>query len=52
MEGSRLFRKDRPGRWGGSIALYVSDQLECMDSALGWMMSQPKGCGSRLKRGQ
>ncbi|GAB0179239.1 hypothetical protein GRJ2_000389200 [Grus japonensis] len=31
MEGYRLFRKDRQGRRGGGIALYVSDQLECME---------------------
>jgi len=30
MEGYRLFRKDRQGRRGEGIALYVSDQLECV----------------------
>ncbi|GAB0179062.1 hypothetical protein GRJ2_000371500 [Grus japonensis] len=31
MVGYRFFRKDRQGRQGGGIALYVNDQLECMD---------------------
>jgi len=35
MEGYRLFRKDRQGRQGGGITLYVSDQLECMELCLG-----------------
>ncbi|GAB0207584.1 hypothetical protein GRJ2_003224100 [Grus japonensis] len=35
MEGYRLFRKDRQGRQGGGIALYVNDQLECMELHLG-----------------
>ncbi|GAB0209691.1 hypothetical protein GRJ2_003434800 [Grus japonensis] len=35
MEGHRLFRKDRQGRRGGGITLYVNDQLECMELHLG-----------------
>ncbi|GAB0204803.1 hypothetical protein GRJ2_002945900 [Grus japonensis] len=35
MEGYRLFRKDRQGRRGGGVALYVNDQLECMELHLG-----------------
>ncbi|GAB0204978.1 hypothetical protein GRJ2_002963400 [Grus japonensis] len=35
MEGYRLFRKDRQGRQGGGVTLYVSDQLECMELHLG-----------------
>ena len=35
MEGYRLFRKDRQGRQGGGITLYVNDQLECMELCLG-----------------
>jgi len=31
----RLFRKDRQGRRGGGVALYVKDQLECMELRLG-----------------
>ncbi|GAB0208218.1 hypothetical protein GRJ2_003287500 [Grus japonensis] len=35
MEGYRLFRKDRQGRQGGGVALYVNDQLEGMELHLG-----------------
>ncbi|KAK4829098.1 hypothetical protein QYF61_002049 [Mycteria americana] len=35
MEGYRLFRKGRQGRRGGGVALYVTDQLECMELCLG-----------------
>ncbi|XP_050769715.1 macrophage immunometabolism regulator-like [Gymnogyps californianus] len=35
MEGYSIFRKDRPGRRGGGVALYVRDQLECMELCLG-----------------
>ncbi|PKU43418.1 rna-directed dna polymerase from mobile element hypothetical protein [Limosa lapponica baueri] len=35
MEGYRLFRKDRQGRRGGDVALYVNDQLECVELRLG-----------------
>ncbi|GAB0176205.1 hypothetical protein GRJ2_000085700 [Grus japonensis] len=35
MEGYRLFRKDRQGRRGGGVALYVNDELECMVLCLG-----------------
>ncbi|GAB0203333.1 hypothetical protein GRJ2_002798900 [Grus japonensis] len=35
MEGYRLFRKDRQGRGGGGVTLYVNDQLECMELHLG-----------------
>ncbi|PKU42977.1 hypothetical protein llap_6738 [Limosa lapponica baueri] len=35
MEGYRLFTKDRQGRQGGGFALYVNDQLECMELCLG-----------------
>ncbi|GAB0208910.1 hypothetical protein GRJ2_003356700 [Grus japonensis] len=35
MEGYRLFRKDRQGRRGEGVALYVNDQLECMELHLG-----------------
>ena len=30
MNGYRLFRKDRPTRRGGGVALYVKEQLECI----------------------
>ena len=35
MEGYRLFRKDRQGRRGEGVALYVNDQLERMELCLG-----------------
>jgi len=35
MEGYRLFRKDRPTRRGGGVALYVGEQLECTKLCLG-----------------
>ncbi|KAM9653655.1 uncharacterized protein ACIBXB_010484 [Morphnus guianensis] len=35
VEGHRVFRKDRQGRGGGAGALYVKDQLECMELCLG-----------------
>jgi len=35
MDGYRLFRKDRPVRRGGGVALYVKEQLECIEFCLG-----------------
>ncbi|PKU27961.1 hypothetical protein llap_21735 [Limosa lapponica baueri] len=35
MERYRLFRKDKQGRRGGDVTLYVKDQLECMELCLG-----------------
>jgi len=35
MDGYTLFRKDRPTRGGGAVALYVRDQLECTELCLG-----------------
>jgi len=35
MGGYRLFRKDRQGKQGGGVALYVKDQLDCMELHLG-----------------
>jgi len=35
MGGYRLFRKDRPTRRGGGVALYVKEQLECIELCLG-----------------
>ena len=28
-------RKDRPTKWGGGVALYVREQLECIELCLG-----------------
>jgi len=35
MDGYRLFRKDRPTRRGGGVALYMREQLECIELGLG-----------------
>lgn len=35
MEVNRLFKKDRKGRQGGGMTLYVSVQLWCMELCLG-----------------
>ena len=29
MEGYRLFRRDRQGRRGGGVALYVRERFDC-----------------------
>ena len=35
MERYRLFMKERQGRRGAGVTLYVSDQLECTELCLG-----------------
>jgi len=35
MDGYRLFRKDRSTSRGGGVALYVRQQLECIELCLG-----------------
>jgi len=35
MDGYRLFRKDRPTRRAGGVALYLREQLECIELWLG-----------------
>ncbi|GAB0180798.1 hypothetical protein GRJ2_000545100 [Grus japonensis] len=49
MEGYRLFRKDRQGRRGGGITLYVNDQLECMELHLGMDEEPTKSLWVRIK---
>ncbi|PKU48684.1 glycerol kinase [Limosa lapponica baueri] len=49
MEGYRLFRKDRLGRWGGSVALYVNDQLECVELHLGMDEDPTESLWVRIK---
>ncbi|GAB0203195.1 hypothetical protein GRJ2_002785100 [Grus japonensis] len=49
MEGYRLFRKDRQGRRGGGVALYVNDQLECMELHLGMDEELTKSLWLRIK---
>ncbi|GAB0191017.1 mitochondrial enolase superfamily member 1 [Grus japonensis] len=49
MEGYRLFRKDRQGRQGGSVTLYINDQLECMELHLGMDKEPTKSLWVRIK---
>ncbi|GAB0199646.1 hypothetical protein GRJ2_002430000 [Grus japonensis] len=49
MEGYRFFRKDRQGRRGGGVALYVNDQLECMELHLGMEEEPTKSLWVRIK---
>ncbi|GAB0179991.1 hypothetical protein GRJ2_000464400 [Grus japonensis] len=49
MEGYRLFRKDRQGRRGGGITLYVNDQLECMELHLGMDEEPTESLWVRIK---
>ena len=49
MEGHRLFRKDRQGRGGGGVTLYVSDQLECMELHLGMDEEPTESLWVRIK---
>ncbi|GAB0204485.1 hypothetical protein GRJ2_002914100 [Grus japonensis] len=50
MEGYRLFRKDRQGRQGGGVTLYVNDQLECMELHLGIDEELAERLWVRIKR--
>jgi len=49
MDGYRLFRKDRPTRRGGGAALYVGEQLECIELCLGADAEQVETSGVRIK---
>jgi len=49
MDGYRLFRKDRPIRRGGGVALYVSEQLECIELGLGADEKGVEILGVRIK---
>ncbi|PKU47462.1 hypothetical protein llap_2202 [Limosa lapponica baueri] len=49
MEGYRLFRKDRQGRQGRGVALYVSDQPERMELRLGMDEEPDKSLWVRIK---
>ncbi|GAB0206600.1 mitochondrial enolase superfamily member 1 [Grus japonensis] len=49
MEGYRLFRKDRQGRRGGGVTLYVNDQLECMELHLGMEEELTESLWVRIK---
>jgi len=50
MDGYRLFRKDRPTRRGGGVALYVREQLECIELCLGADEEGVKSLWVRIKR--
>ncbi|KAK4832456.1 hypothetical protein QYF61_023503 [Mycteria americana] len=49
MEGYRLFRKDMSERQGGGIALYVREQLECMELCLGMADELTESLWVRIK---
>jgi len=48
-DGYRPFRKDRPTRRGGGVALYVREQLECIELGLG-ADEQVESLWVRIKR--
>jgi len=49
MDGYRLFRKDRPTRRGGGVALYVREQLECIEVGLGANEERVESLWVRIK---
>jgi len=49
MDGYRLFKKDRPTRRGGGVALYVKEQLECIEPCLGANRNKLRACGLELR---
>jgi len=49
MDGYTLFRKDRPTRRGGGVALYVRGQLECIELCLGADEEGAKSLWVRIK---
>ena len=49
MDGYRLFRKDRPTRRRGGVALYVREQLECIELGLGANEEQVESLWVRIK---
>ena len=49
MDGYRLFRKDRPTGRGGGVALYVKEQLECIELGLGADEERVKSLWVRIK---
>ena len=50
MDGYTLFRKDRPTRPGGGVALYVREQLECIELCLGADEEPVESLWVRIKR--
>ncbi|GAB0206526.1 hypothetical protein GRJ2_003118200 [Grus japonensis] len=49
MDGYVLFRKDRPARRGGGVALYVREQLECIELCLGMDEERVESLWVRMK---
>ena len=49
MDGYRLFRKDRPTRRGGGVALYLREQQECIELDLGANEEQVESLWVRIK---
>ncbi|GAB0204592.1 mitochondrial enolase superfamily member 1 [Grus japonensis] len=49
MDGYVLFRKDRPARRGGGVALYVREQLECIELLVGVDEERVKSLWVRIK---
>jgi len=49
MDGYALFRKDRPTRRGGGVALYVKEQLECIEVCLGQKQNELRASGLELR---
>jgi len=49
MDGYTLFGKDRPTRQGGEVALYVREQLECIELCLGVDEEQVESLWVRIK---
>ena len=49
MEDYVLFRKDRLGKQGGGVALYVREQLECTQLHLGEGEGQVESLWVRIK---
>jgi len=44
-----FFRKDRPTRRGGGVALYVREQLECIELCLEAMKKELRAYGLELR---
>jgi len=49
IDGYKLFRKDRQGRRVGCAALYISDQLECVELHLGGDEERTESLWVRIK---
>lgn len=52
MKEFRYFRKDKQGRQGRAVTIYVNVQLECMELCLGLHEELAEGLWVRMKGGQ